>query len=738
MKKTTFQYGNNNRGMSIVSTDAIFNMVQSAVKNKELQQKANLFGCESIEPANMNAQQLEALESFKSVSENLVRSLGNELDGSAKVESLFGNEAISAAAMALLAANGGDPYKSSSVNKAPAVTANDMIVSAPFGAKGSYGAIAGNERFDAANYAPYRVTTAGLQLAIMNQREYIELAYPTLLIGPTEYGYTLKVPRGTIQQRAHIRNKDGSPKDIQKASIVAQYREAGDTEVTHANRLYPIYRDDTKEYLVDYAKRGVTTFTGETGTTAPIKVGRSCDFIRISLPDGYAEFAPTAGSPSLAPGGRLQHIYLAFDANGIDVIQVEVAKRTGSQFVLDNTNGFDSNSERLNFEATLKFNKSNIKNLDGVTDSNGLKNLVSLGETLHIVINYNATLMLENGSLSSSASKPYIDRIIGANGIEIPRENWTPEQKAFNTNATFVEVDSADFDLRRSNSNLEIFGDIVHVDTVQVHFESAINHPVSVLAAVGTEDSPEILTMVTQAVKLNNHRMATYALFEAQRHIKALATGGSVDPIRTQGLPAGALCYLPAYAEDTLQIEAGMNNEKSGELLSDISGALRAKMKQMIATIMRDSMYVQAVQSSYVVGDKQKAVKIGIITSQFIADFLQVQGDPRLLGDEYEYEIQVNSSKAFDNKIMMFPTTVDNGKTEISPLQFGIGLYSPDVVYSATATYSAQTLREMRLMNRWTPHTLGACMAVLDVSGIEAVVTNRVGKAVTLVPNQNP
>lgn len=739
MNKTTFQIGNRLSNSTILSTDAIFTLVKNATSNKELHAKANLFGCESIEPSNMNATQLEAFETYKSVSSSLIRGLGSQLDkGDIQVEQLFGNEAISAAAIALLAANGGEPYNSNSVNKVPSATPNDMVVTAPFGSKGTYGSIAGNERFDSANYSPYRITTVGLQLAIMNQRDYIELAYPTLLIGPTEWGFTLKVPRGTIQQRAHVRNKDASPKDIQKASIVAQYREAGDSEVTHANRLYALDHTENKEYLAEYDNEGVTTFIGTNEVALPIKVGRSCDFIRLSLPDKYTEFAPTAGTPSLAPGGRLEYLYLVLDADGNDVVRLETSNRTGNRFVLDNTNGLDSNSERLNFEATFKFNKNNIKKFDGVTDSDELKKLVNLGETVHIVITFSATLMLENGTLTTSAAKPYIDRIYNAAGTEIPRDKWTEDQNKFNKKESLARIDAVKFDLRRSNSNLEIFGDIVHVDTVQVHYESAINHPVSVLAAVGSEDSPEILTMVTQAVKLNIHRMATYALFEAQRHIKALATGGSVDPIRIQGLPAGALCYLPAYAEDTLQIEVGMNNEKSGELLSDISGALRAKMKQMIATIMRDSMYVQAVQSSYVVGDKQKAVKIGIITSQFIADFLQVQGDPRLLGDEYDYEIQVNSSKAFDTKIMMFPTTIDNGKTEISPLQFGTGLYNPDIVYSANATYNAQTVREMRVMNRWTPHTLGACMAVLDVSGIETVVSNRVGKTVSLLPNQNP
>lgn len=728
MNKSIFtQFKSTDNAPKVVSTDLLFDTLSKVAHNKTFQVKANIAGLESIDPTKMNGEQKSSFDTFSELRGNIYNTLADNFGGSVKAETLFGNEAISAAALALLAANGSKSVKEDFATVAPSRGENSVIYRSQFGASEKYGALAGNERFDEAKYSPYRASTAALQLAVLNQQEYIELAYPTLVLGPTEFGYTLKVPRGTIQDRAHIRNTDGSPKDIRKTSIIAQYRQAG-SSVEHANRLYPIKRDDTKEYLADYAPRNVTTFIGTSEVASPIKVGKTCDYIRITQPTGYTEFAPMAGTTSLAPGGRLTDLYLKFADD--DIVKLDIGNRPGSVFVHDNTGGLEYNTGRMNFEASFKFDKNNIKTIDGATDSQALAKLVDNGKTVEIVVNFFATVMLENGQVSASAAKPHINAIYDPRGIEVAQDKWTDDQKAFATSA--VVVDGAWFDIRRSNSNLEIFGDIVHVDTVQVHFESAINHPISVLATVGSEDSPEILAMVTQAVKLNKHRMATVALLDALRNTKSLCTGGLIDPIRVQGVPAGALCYLPAYAEDSLDISVGMNNEKSGEVLDDITGAIRAKLKQMVSKLMTESMYVQAVQAAYVVGQKQKQIKIGIITSQFIADFLQLTGDPRLLGDEYEVEIQVNPSSAFDNKIVFFPTTIDNGKTEVSPLQFGVGLHVPDIIYQAVATYNNQTTREMRVMNRWTPHTLGVVMGSLDVAGISAVVTERVGKTVVV------
>lgn len=730
MNKSIFtQFKSTDNAPKVVSTDALFDTLSKVTNNKTFQVKANIAGLESIDPTKMNGEQKSSYDTFSELRGNLYTALADNFGGSVRAENIFGNEAISAAALALLAANGGKSVKEDFTTVAPTRGENTVVYRSQFGANEKYGAVAGNERFDEAKYSPYRASTAALQLAVLNQQEYIELAYPTLVLGPTEFGYTLKVPRGTIQDRAHTRNADGSPKDIRKTSIIAQYRQAGST-VEHANRLYPIKRDESKEYLVDYGTRNVTTFIGTNEVAAPIKVGKTCDYIRLTQPTGYTEFAPMAGTTSLAPGGRLTDLFLKFSDDDSDIVRLDIANRPGSVFVHDNTNGLEYNTGRMNFEASFKFDKNNIKNVDGATDSPALTKLVDSGKTVEIVINFNATIMLENGQLSTSSAKPYIKAIYDPRGIEIARDKWTDDQKDFAT-SNFA-VDGVWFDNRRSNSNLEIFGDIVHVDTVQVHFESAINHPISVLATVGSEDSPEILAMVTQAVKLNKHRMATVALLDALRNIKSLCTGGPIDPIRVQGAPAGALCYLPAYAEDSLDISVGMNNEKSGEVLDDITGAIRAKLKQMVSKLMTESMYVQAVQAAYVVGQKQKQIKIALITSQFIADFLQLTGDPRLLGDEYEVEIQVNPSSAFDNKIVFFPTTIDNGKTEVSPLQFGLGLHVPDIIYQAVATYNNQTTREMRVMNRWTPHTLGVVMGSLDVAGISTVVTERVGKTVVV------
>lgn len=733
MNKSIFTRSEKNEANNkVVSLNTIFGAMSKLAHNKASQVKANVFGCESIEPTKMNSEQRASYDTFQELRSTITTALSDELGGAAVVSKLFGNEAITASALALLAANGSKGYREDFATIAPVPDNNSVVYRSPFGNSDTkYGQLAGNERFDEAKYSPYRATTAALQLAILNQQEYIELAYPTLVLGPTEFGYTLKVPRGTIQDRAHIRNNDGSPKDIRKTSIIAQYRQAG-SAVDHANRLYPIVSDTTKDYLADYNETNVITFAGTTDKSKPVKLGTSCDYLRITQPTGYTEFLQTSGTASLAPGGKLEELFLKFSDD--DVVCLDIGNRPGARFVFDNTNGLEFNTERMNFESTFTFTKDNIKNIDGTTDSPALSKLVSFNETIEIVISLGATILLENGTLTTKIAKPYINKVIDARGFEIDREKWTDDQKAFAKQD--VVLDSANFDIRRSNSNLEIFGDIVHVDTVQVHFESAINHPISVLATVNSEDSPEILAMVSQAVKLNKHRMATLSLFDALRHTKELCIGnGLIDPIRVQGVPAGALCYLPSYVEGSLDVSVGMNNEKSGEVLNDITGSIRAKLKEMVSTMMTESMYVQAVQSTYVVGEKQKQVKIAIITSQYIADFLQLTGDPRLLGDEYDVEIQVNPASSFDGKIVFFPTTIDNGKTEVSPLQHGVGLYSPDIVYQAVGTYGSQTVREMRVMHRWTPHTLGVAMGQLDVSGIKKVLEARVGKTVVV---QNP
>jgi hypothetical protein len=725
-----------------ITPHALFRGLSVALNQRtDLKQKIAVTGFEGVDDYNsLNGIQQTNYNHFEEMKASLHATLADMVDGAHKVEKLFSSESITAAALALATANGGYVPDSKLVPKRQASGEGNYYVNSEFSATEKFEDIFGKERFDDNVVAKYRVTSVGIQLANMNQREYISLAFPTVLVGPTdgETGFTLKFPRGTIQDRSHVRDSGAAPVDIRKTSLLSKYRNVGGS-VDHQNLMHPVVRPEFAKYIASYGHKNVINYLGNTEATAPLKVGESCDYIQLCKPTGYVEYGPAEGTPSVAPGGYLQRIYLANKGDLTDIVMFDVEGRNGSRFVFNQTNGLDSNSQQMNFEATIVLDETNVKGLDGVTDSPYFSALVKRGYKVHLVIQLNATLLLENGTIATSSPRPRIDKVYDASGAELARDSWTTAQKEFESANGKAVIDSVDFDLRKYNSNLEIFGDIVHVDTVNMHFETTVNSPVSILSPNnGTSDSPEILNMLSQAVFLRCHQMATVELVKARGRIKDAARGASTDPVRVQGSLAGALCYIPAYEEDAFSIEDGLNCEKSGELLNDISGSLRAKIKDMVAKLMRDSLYVQAVQSSYIIAEKQKGVKIGIITSQYIAPFLQVQGDTRILGDEYEVEIHVNPDEYFDDKIYIFPTTMDNGKTEPNPLQFGLGIYQPDAVYHATATYGGKTITEVRVMNRWVPYTLGAVLGVLEVSGITSVVTNRVRKTIDQFPAPTP
>jgi hypothetical protein len=164
-------------------------------------------------------------------------------------------------------------------------------------------------------------------------------------------------------------------------------------------------------------------------------------------------------------------------------------------------------------------------------------------------------------------------------------------------------------------------------------------------------------------------------------------------------LGVGRFFVRPTYFQETLDMATMVDSIKSFERAQDMQAALVNKLRDYAYRMYRDSEYKAAADA---LSGGISAVPVVIIgTDPVLARYLNVSGDLRTLGGEFDVRIVSTLDSRVAGKIFMtFGVFNEQRNTAPNPLNFGNMVWGPELVMTANLsrgnTYSKETVVQPR------------------------------------------
>lgn len=590
-----------------------------------------------------------------------------------------------------------------------------------------------HEAFDERELSAHIPHSATFAALASRQDEAAEALFPTATITGDQAGFDIRIERPLVYPEAKAYHpSDASPTNFGKRSLV-------DAAVDHTiladefTRLVPVVKADNSvdEYFVPNAAVA-TRFSSVSGydvPTRPILAGKKVNLLKLS------EYSPLIGSvmdslDAVDSQVKLEKVYVQFGTGAaIGFSTTFLPRNTFVKSVEGNYREMQLNFSTIGLSldsATRQLDNSVIEDVTSVLVANKWRVFLS--------VNLNGTLNTEFGSCQVSGMPISVERIEDENGNAVGL--------SAGAGADLVELIEAakivgyDLDARRTNSNIRTRGHIVdstiEVERYTIPLGSPITYP-SPVHATGREG--DIRVAITTS-RFRNSNLAMTTLINYQAALKQIVGNrshaiGEVPAIAG----AGRWVVTPWYEEQTVDVSASIDSEKSYERAADVALTLVNVIRDMAYRAYRDSRY-QAALNALTGGSSEKPILL-LVTDSVIERHLMVAGDARTFGTAFDkYRVVSTLDKRIYGKIYFTFTRGNADPSDI--LSFGTHAWMPELSDALPVSKNNSTFRQAIVQPRNLHVPKLPIMGVINVTGLSKALASKTVKAMSTNAITNP
>jgi hypothetical protein len=166
-------------------------------------------------------------------------------------------------------------------------------------------------------------------------------------------------------------------------------------------------------------------------------------------------------------------------------------------------------------------------------------------------------------------------------------------------------------------------------------------------------------------------------------------------------LGIGRYYIRPVHFKDNLNMSLIVDSLNSTDRFGDVRAALLNQIRNLVYEAWRQSEYSAA--SEALNGGMAVKPTITIATDPYIAQYLQIEGDPRAVGPEFPFEVVSTLDYRMRGRmIVVFNVMDDNRNVAPNPLSFGNMLWAPELALTANIsrgnTYNKETVVQPRYL----------------------------------------
>ena len=570
-------------------------------------------------------------------------------------------------------------------------------------------------------------------LQASRQGEFGEAFYPTVIVAPDQVGYNVQV-RLLYAYNELQRSTNGSL-DSAKLNRRNLIHAIVDATILAADqtKLIPVYRltappasTDNSTLFVSGITPTVLTVDNQPLTTAPLAVS-SKSFSLLGICQTNAQLAQGSEdqSDAIDSSVRLSKVYISVTATvggnpvteyfGIDV----------SQFPSSDFNAAPQGNTRklqLNFDSNAILITPSMLTVAGAAPTT----LAGLST------NTARVRFIMTGAIDQTTADTFVQSVsagvvaVNTNGGQALDMTSGAGQTAVNalSSMTIVGYDLIAF---RTNSNRRSRGALIDVQHINYLYTVPLLPPITALRPVTASDSMDgnSLSDLVTATRTQTANRAITALLQAKSFLKAQAN--SPDSAANQPVLFGASSNLvyPAYLEQTIDVSQAIDSLKDQDRVTDLQALLINTIRDMAITLWVSSEYGPAAEAMYEGQPPKPVIIIG--TDPYIARYLQLQGDTRLVGEQFDYKIvQSYDTRMAGQLIFSFGQESSFNSGVPNPLHFGNMAWRPELTLMMPMVRNGAQSMELTVSPSYRHVNNLPVMGVLNVQNISAVLKAKV------------
>lgn len=551
-----------------------------------------------------------------------------------------------------------------------------------------------------------------------------EALYPTVLVTPDQFGYTVSIQLIRVY------------KDI-KYGIGAQvedwqFRNLVDAVVDHTvlendvTDLVPVFRDENKGNFVPEALLTPidTTVDKEPIKTSALAIGKKIPLIPISSTDALLAAGAMDTTDAVEPSINLKNLYVQIGSGATaEVFRFGTMHLPYVQF----NEALQGNYRKmvLNFETNELLIDEKKKRAGGQATTI----LAVIGTEKYEVrlsVSVSGSVNLQSSETQLITGEVSVSSILDVDGNVIPLEGTVGQQIV--TLFADAKVIGYDLDARRVNSNRRQRGTLVdttfdyQIYGVNLQGPITILHPVSLQDA---NDSTDMATLITTCRIRTSNAAVTEVLRAASVLEEFVGQHAATSENPPQILGAARFLVRPYHRYRKIDVSEGLDSLVAHKRAEDVQAHL--------VNLLRDTAYDMYVQSRYkaaadlLSGGQSQVPTVIIATDQYISRYLLVDGDLRTLGADFFVKIVHTQDLRMRGKIIMTFGQFGEG-TEGVPniMHFGNMAWKPEIVSVLQVSRNNQVSREVTVQPSFRHVTNLPVMAVFDIEGIDKVVAQKI------------
>lgn len=559
------------------------------------------------------------------------------------------------------------------------------------------------------------------------QDEFGEAFFPTIVVSPDQVGFSISIRLVTVFNEIR-RQITGNLDEFKKRNIIEAVIDPTILRNDQTN-IIPVYRDESKHHFVDSALIAPTQvlLDDEPIMTAPIAMGAKFSLLAISQTEALLETGLLDNSDSIDPSIQLSKVYLrvkgaAADGSDDEAFAFNVSLLPYANFVYSVQGNYRLNT--LNFTTqALKINKD-TKQVDG--SASALLNAISVGEyTVRLGTSVSGSVNLELADTNLFSNKVEVVSVQNKDGVKLSLTDAAVAPIV----AAFAKAELVGYELkaRRTNLNRRQRGQLLDTSwngqtyTVPLHAPISIPRPIN---SGDQNDSSDLAALVT-ATRIATSNAAVTELLRVSDVLQDFSY--NKDPVGDTPAILGTGRYLvkPFYEKFKLDVAKEVDSLKSSDRAENIQALIVNKLRDLAYRMYRDSGYKAAADA--LSGGIAPIPTVVIGTDPVLARYINVTGDLRTLGGEFQVKIVSTLDQRMAGKVFMTFTVLDGGQDGTpNPLQFGNMAWKPELTMVLPMPRNGQISKELTVQPSYVHINHLPVLAMLEVEGIEDIVANKV------------
>lgn len=551
------------------------------------------------------------------------------------------------------------------------------------------------------------------------QDEFGETFFPTLVLTPDNVGFGVTVNLMMVYDGI-TRNISGTFEDFKKKNII---RAVADSTILKKDqtKVVPVHRAQSASKFISntLVTPAAVLIEGESINTAPLAVGKKIDLLGISQTDVLLATGTMDMTDTLDPSISLQHVYVSFTSGAdTDVLKFNIGNLPLSQFTYSTQANYRLMT--LNFNTTSVLINKDTKQHDG-SALVALAGVVTSDLILRLEMSLSGSVNIETGETTVFGNLAALHTIANSTG-DILDPTVIPAAPVATVVAT-AAIGGYDINAFRTNVNRRQRGQFIDTTQYTQMYNVPLRSPITAIHPSnvdGQTDATDVQALITTTrIRTSNESVTT--LLNASNALAEYVDARDVNGVGPDMLGVGRFFVRPTYFHEVIDMNTIVDSLTSHERAEDMQSALVNKLRDYAYRMYRDSEY-KAAADALAGGISQTPVVI-IGTDPVIARYLNVTGDLRTLGGEFDVRVVSTLDHRVAGKIFMTFGTFDESRNVApNPMNFGNLVWSPELVLSANISRNGQISKETVVQPRFNFVVNLPIMTALEINNLSNVI----------------